>query len=332
MASVDFMKIKTIQYAYNLVKHCDKYARASVDAVHSNPHIDKIESSGNLQGYSSIETMMKIKNKLKELDAKPGANKRKDRVILFGLEIPCPAAIKDRQRFTQLCVDEVVAQYGEGVIVNAYLHQDEIHDYIDAKTGKKRTSLAHVHILCVPVVDGILNGKVFSSPKNMRAINKSIDYQCKLQFGECFMTGEKTKSRFTVEELKLQSHELALNNAREKFEEECKELHFRSVRLDEKAQALEDEKKHIEAIRKQLDANLARSEAMLEQMQQQMHLMTRREYELSERQKREIEEMKKQAAAIPLPVGENYTSNRSSRSNSVTPMTKKRHGTDSDLL
>lgn len=215
MASVDFKKGKlhTIQAVRNLIKHCDAEQRLQSD--HKNKHIDKSRTNLNKQFNLSYEqTVQKFKDKLLLLDAKPGANRRKDRVIAFMLEVPIPAGIPYNKagEFGTKVNQLINEQYGKGCIINGYIHRDEVHTYIDAETKEERTSLNHIHILTIPVVNGSLNGKEFSSAKNMRKLNKAIDEMCKSDYGISFLTGASKKSREDVETLKLKSERAELEN------------------------------------------------------------------------------------------------------------------------
>lgn len=219
MASVDFKKVKTIQEVRNMVKHCDAEQRLRSD--HANKHIDKSRTNLNKQLSLSYEqTVQKFKDKLLLLDAKPGANRRKDRVIAFMLEVPIPAGIPNNKagEFGTKVNQLINEQYGKGCIINGYIHRDEVHTYMDAETKEERTSLNHIHILAIPVVNERLNGKVFSSAKNMRKLNKAIDEMCKSDYGVSFLTGASKKSREEVETLKLKSEMAELENDKAELE------------------------------------------------------------------------------------------------------------------
>ena len=66
-------------------------------------------------------------------------------------------------------------EFGEKNIINAYLHVDEIHDYIDTATMQVRTSLAHIHCFVIPEVEGKLKGKKFSSVGRMNEVDLLVD-------------------------------------------------------------------------------------------------------------------------------------------------------------
>lgn len=209
MASVDYKKCKAGTGAAGaLLRHCDAQERLQHD--HSNEHIDKSLTPGNRQGARSYrQTMAALRDRLAELDAVPGANRRKDRVECFMLEVPIPAG-HDPQRFAEMAVREISDLYGERNVLNWYLHTDEIHQYMDH--GEIKTSLAHIHVPVVPEVDGRLNGKAFSARARMIELNKRIDERAREMGGPAFLTGEHPRQR-SVEELKQASYREATEAA-----------------------------------------------------------------------------------------------------------------------
>jgi len=212
MASVDFEKLKTKQEVKALLKHCDREERKATQE-HSNKQIDKSKTGKNLQIKRSYkETCKRFDDRLKYLDSLENANTRKDRVLCFGLEIPCPADItgKSQADWVNKVLDIVKRQYGADNLMNAYFHRDEAHEYIDCSTGKQRTSLDHLHLFVVPEINNRLNGKQFSSRANMKKLNTSIHKMTMQEFGVDFLTGEQTKSKDSVETLKNKSSQIAL--------------------------------------------------------------------------------------------------------------------------
>lgn len=215
MASVDYHKCKAgTGEAGALLRHCDVQERLQHD--HGNEHIDKDLTQFNAQGDRSYrQAMSALRDRLAELDARPGANKRKDRVECFMLEVPIPAG-HDPQRFTEMAVREISDMYGERNIINWYLHQDEVHTYMDH--GEERTSLCHVHVAVVPEIDGRLCGKEFSSRARMVELNRRIDEGARELGGPAFLTGEHPRKR-SVEALKIASYREA-SEAAERAERE----------------------------------------------------------------------------------------------------------------
>lgn len=236
MASVNFEKLKTPQQVKAMLRHCDGEER--MEANHSNIDIDKSKTSGNMQGdLDYIAACQKYSERIAFLDAKPGANKRKDRVTCFGLNVPAPKDLKpeDEKAFFLAAIKIIINQYGENNIIQYYMHQDEKHAYIHAETGERCMSRSHLQCYVVPEHNGKLNGKWFSSRANMVKLNNSIHRMAQEQFGVMFMDGSKRKSRKTVEQLKNESACLAIQQ----------ELDAQKMALDTQTAEIKKEKQII---------------------------------------------------------------------------------------
>ena len=236
MASVNFEKLKTPQQVKAMLRHCDGEER--MEANHSNIDIDKSKTSGNMQGdLDYAAPCQKYSERIAFLDAKPGANKRKDRVICFGLNVPAPKDLKpeDEKAFFLAAIKIIINQYGENNIIQYYMHQDEKHAYIHAETGERCMSRSHLQCYVVPEHNGKLNGKWFSSRANMVKLNNSIHRMAQEQFGVMFMDGSKRKSRKTVEQLKNESAYLAIQQ----------ELDAQKIALDTQTAEVKKEKQII---------------------------------------------------------------------------------------
>lgn len=206
MASVNYKKLKLPQEVKAMLYHCDKEKR--LESNHSNIDIDKSATPDNMQGIPDYYAACKrYDDRIAELDAKHGANKRKDRVTCFGMNIPAPKDLKseDEQEFFDEVLKLIAEQYGYENIVQYYMHLDEKHDYISSETGEMCTSRSHMQCYVVPEHNGKLNGKWFSSRSNMVKLNNAIQKMAQEQFGVMFMDGSKKKSRKTVEQLKNES-------------------------------------------------------------------------------------------------------------------------------
>lgn len=236
MASVNFEKLKTPQQVKAMLRHCDGEER--MEANHSNIDIDKSKTSGNMQGdLDYAAACQKYSERIAFLDAKPGANKRKDRVTCFGLNVPAPKDLKpeDEKAFFLAAIKIIINQYGENNIIQYYMHQDEKHAYIHAETGERCMSRSHLQCYVVPEHNGKLNGKWFSSRANMVKLNNSIHRMAQEQFGVMFMDGSKRKSRKTVEQLKNESACLAIQQ----------ELDAQKMALDTQTAEVKKEKQII---------------------------------------------------------------------------------------
>lgn len=236
MASVNFEKLKTPQQVKAMLRHCDGEER--MEANHSNIDIDKSKTSGNMQGdMDYAAACQRYDERIAFLDSKPGANRRKDRVTCFGLNVPAPKDLKpkDEKAFFMAVIDIITNQYGEDNIVQYYMHQDEKHEYIHAETGERCMSRSHLQCYVVPEHKGKLNGKWFSSRSNMVKLNNSIHWMAQEQFGVMFLDGSKRKSRKTVEQLKNESAYL----------EAQQELDAQKIALDTQGAELKEEKQVI---------------------------------------------------------------------------------------
>ena len=234
MASVNFEKLKTPQQVKAMLRHCDGEER--MEANHSNIDIDKSKTSCNMQGdMDYAAACQRYDERIACLDAKPGANKRKDRVTCFGLNIPAPKDLKpeDEKTFFMAVIEIIINQYGKDNIVQYYMHQDEKHEYIHAETGERCMSRSHLQCYVVPEHNGKLNGKWFSSRTNMVKLNNAIHRMAQEQFGVMFMDGSKRKSRKTVEQLKNESTYLEVQ---QELEEQKMALDTQGVELKEEKQ------------------------------------------------------------------------------------------------
>lgn len=206
MASVNFEKLKAAQQVKAMFRHCDEEKR--LETNHSNIDINKSATPSNMQGNLDYNAACKkYDDRIAYLDSQPGANRRKDRVTCFGLNVPAPKDLKpeDEKAFFMLVLEIIKNQYGEDNIIQYYIHQDEKHKYINAETGEECMSRSHMQCYVVSEHNGKLNGKWFSNKSNMIKLNNAIHKMAQEQFGVMFMDGSKKKSRKTVEQLKSES-------------------------------------------------------------------------------------------------------------------------------
>lgn len=206
MASVNFEKLKQPQQVMAMFRHCDSDERLKHN--HSNTQIDKSLTKENdvLYDLSLEEVFRKYEERIAHLDSFAGANKRKDRVTCFGLNVPVPKELdeEDYGDFFSNTLDIIGEKYGVNNVIQAYAHVDEVHTYRD-ENGNLADSRAHMHVYVVPEHEDKLNGKWFSSKANMVALNNAIHEMAKNEFDVEFMDGTKKKSKKTVEQLKNES-------------------------------------------------------------------------------------------------------------------------------
>ena len=273
MASVNFEKIKSVQQMKACLRHCDKEER--LEHEHSNKHIDKSKTSLNLQGKKYAYTCKLVDEKMAHFDSLEGQNKRKDRVIGFGLCVPIPDNIPDDklEECSLKIINMIYHEKGERNFINAYLHVDETHEYKDAKTGENRQSLRHVHIydFCTDE-NGRFNGKEFSSRKNMVELNKEIHAMMLHDYGVNFMDGTQRKSKDTVEYLKNESERQQMRDEvraeiRKDIEKEKPMLELRYKKRLKQEIKDEYEEKYKEELRKALKGKY---EAHIRQLEDEM--------------------------------------------------------------
>ena len=245
MASVNYKKLKLPQEVKAMLYHCDKEKR--LETSHSNIDIDKSATPDNMQGdLDYTAACQKYSERIAFLDAKPGANKRKDRVTCFGLNVPAPKDLKpeDEKAFFLAAIKIIINQYGENNIIQYYMHLDEKHDYINAETGERCMSRSHMQCYVVPEHNGKLNGKWFSNRSNMVKLNNSIHLMAQEQFGVTFMDGSKRKSRKTVEQLKNESTYL---EAQKELDKQRADLNARQTAVYAQENALKRKSGELQA-------------------------------------------------------------------------------------
>jgi hypothetical protein len=209
MASVNWSKGKCHGgvEAKRLLRHNDKEMRLKDN--HANKNIDKTRTHLNWQMYTGYNaTCDRYHEKLDELDAMPGANKRKDRVTMHGLEYAVPDGLPDDKvhEWHMKVLDIQREIFGSDLfIVNSYEHFDEVHEYMHSEKKEMVLSRVHIHEDVIPLHKGKLNDKMFASRKHINKLNREIDKMTKRDYGLVFLTGEKKKSEYSVEELKNQS-------------------------------------------------------------------------------------------------------------------------------
>lgn len=202
MSSVNFEKIKQNgKPVSSYLRHNDTEERLKHE--HQNKDINKELTPNNLDwnGIDYQKAKSRFNSRISELDETPGQNKRKDRVVAFALCLTVPKDVKDKVGFFNDVMKLFEKNFGKENIVQANLHCDEVHEYLE--NGTVKTSLEHIHCVVIPEINGILNGKKFSSKSAMSGINKTIDQMCREKYGCQFMTRETPKHK-TVEELKAE--------------------------------------------------------------------------------------------------------------------------------
>lgn len=195
-------------------RHDDISIESRRIAAKGNPNIDISKSHLNrsLCGLTYKEVCEKYDRRIEFLDNTTNTNRRKDRVTLQNIEIPVPADLerKNYNRWFVRVAEILCDMYGRKNFVDGQIHWDEEHQYVSAETGELVTSRVHCHFSVIPEVNGVLNCKKLSGRNNMIKLNKAVEEMTQKEFGCSFMTGEKKKSCYTVDELKNISSRMEL--------------------------------------------------------------------------------------------------------------------------
>ena len=236
MSSLNLAKIKQHELKA-LLRHCDKNERLKVE--HSNEDINKEMTWKNAQFCGSYEEVCNyFDDILRELDSKPKANTRYDRVVAYAIEgtLPEPDEEKDTQKQRDAWIagiEKVIKrEYPEMVVLAKYIHYDEVHEYINPENGERVFSRPHVHMYVMPVIEGRLNGKKFFQHKtSLIQLHRQIDDLTRSIYGFSYGNGTKKKSFDTVEHLKYESKKAELEKRRAALVEMEKDLINRQVAL-----------------------------------------------------------------------------------------------------
>lgn len=260
MTSANVKKCKHSEVT-GILMHCDNEERMKRD--HSNVHISKSRThlntttfAGSGIGYrSAIQALNEI---VEQLDALPGANKRKDRVEALSFDIILPKALQNApdilkqewfEEAHRVLVEVTLPSWGwldpDKCWLCTSIHFDEVHEYLDPKTREWETSLEHMHDLFVPVVkttneEGAeivkLNANVLNTKVNYRKLQKDLDEMTLNLFQVHYMDGTAKKSEGIVEELKAASYQ-ALSEEVSKLEEQQRGLKQDNAQLKAEIEA-----------------------------------------------------------------------------------------------
>lgn len=252
MASAKFQggKYHTATEVKAHFRHDDISVENRKVASRGNPNIDVTKSHLNksLLGLTYEQMCEKYDKRIAQLDAITNTNHRKDRVTLQNIEIPVPREL-DRNLYNKWFVkvaEILCSMYGQMNFVDGQIHWDEEHEYVSADTGEVVTSRVHAHYSIIPEVKGVLNCKKMSGRTNMKKLNKAIEDMTQKEFGCSFMTGEKTKSCHTIDELKNRSNQLALERREQNCKQQEQTIAEAEKRLLESEKAISEQEQAVE--------------------------------------------------------------------------------------
>lgn len=180
---------------------------------HSNKDIDP--SRSHLNRHYGPQTAQEFRDRLRamiaDMDEKhPPKRMKKDRKVLLCMDTPSPRegmSMEDEARWGEK-VAEIMNELFPGQVVGSTYHADEVHDY-PTKKGEHHISRGHTHTSVLPWTDeyGLNMDRFYDYKKKdlPNKINDALDKACMEMFGYPYRDGTGTKSKGTVEQLKLES-------------------------------------------------------------------------------------------------------------------------------
>jgi len=258
MASVQFYKCKGASVAKSIMRHADADERLKHE--HSNKDIDKSKTALNTSLYdlSYAEMCDRYDEAIQRYQSNSKRAIRKDAVTLLDAIVTAPAELDDAliDLWVSDVVDIINKHYKADVVLDAKIHRDEIHDYVDPDTHKTVTSRVHAHIFLFPEVEQRLCCKQFTSRQNIMSLNRRIDKMTHNLYGYKFMTGQKAHDRDfqTVEQLKRASDNAELERQSRQISSKLQDTHNK---LSTAQKALKNANKQLAAVSQQLQQQKA---------------------------------------------------------------------------
>lgn len=258
MASVQFYKCKGASVAKSIMRHADADER--LKHKHSNKDIDKSKTALNTSLYdlSYAEMCNRYDEAMQRYQSNSKRAIRKDAVTLLDAIVTAPAELDDAliDLWVSDVVDIINKHYKADVVLDAKIHRDEIHDYVDPDTHKTVTSRVHAHIFLFPEVEQRLCCKQFTSRQNIMSLNRRIDKMTRNLYSCKFMTGQKAHDRDfqTVEQLKRASDNAELERQSRQISSKLQDTHGK---LSAAQKALKNVNKQLTAVSQQLQQQKA---------------------------------------------------------------------------
>lgn len=250
MAAVQFAggKCHGASEAKAMMRHADMQER--LEHTHSNKDIDKSKTELNTSLYDlSYTEMCKIYDqRVQQYQNNATRKLRSNAVTLVDAIVTVPRDLDEmlQDLWISDVVDIINKHYKADVVLDAKIHRDEIHDYVDPDSHKTVQSRVHAHIFIFPEISKKLNCRDFTNRKNMISLNREIDKMTRDRYYCKFLTGEQTVDRdfLTVEQLKRKSDNAALvkqtrklkaakHDISEELESIQKLLHDTELQLDQ---------------------------------------------------------------------------------------------------
>lgn len=238
-----------------------EYCNIDVDRSHLNYNID-VETGKAVDSVPYEQMWKKYKDREVVVENLPtNTNKRKDRVTCIFVEIPFPMSLtgdanrEKGKRWAEKVTEIFIKKYGKDNICSVCVHADEVHEYLDVRDNYFRESRYHIHLGIVAEHDGSWNGKWISKQSHMTALNRQVEAMTQSEFGCPFLTGEKYKSRRSIQDLKAESAVLEAKEDIVNREKVYREMLQRQSDLKKDIEVLEDTKKkslaELQSLRKE---------------------------------------------------------------------------------
>lgn len=284
MASVTIQKWSTAAACGGQVNHVYRTREH-----YGNQDIDKTLADRNEMAGTAEEARARIRETIARVDSvTPPKRVRADRKTVAELCIPAPRAgmsDQDARRFLTAACEALVDAPGMHV-VGVALHGDEVHEYVDPDSKTRAQSRLHIHVLVVPDVPGRgCNMKSWLTKVRYGEINRLMDKVCERELGYPYQDGTKSKSRGTVEVVKIASQraeaeELAakidtmrqeaakLDRVRQEARQDAARATQEADRAVARARAAELAQKRSEEAQRQSEAQVEAAEGRLGQVQE----------------------------------------------------------------
>lgn len=206
MASMDWQKLKTSSQVKAIIRHNDKDKR--LNGNHKNEDINKDQTHLNAQTVNYETACRRYTERIYDLDQRPGANTRKDRVTACMLCTSVPEGLPEdkEDEWIRKTTDIITHMVGKDNMIGTWTHRDERHEYIDRMTKEKVMSRTHVHIMIIPESNGKLDAKHVCSRSNFIKLNKEIDEMTRSDYDLDYMNG-KGSTKLSINTLKQLSNE-----------------------------------------------------------------------------------------------------------------------------
>ncbi len=119
-------------------------------------------------------------------------------------------------------------------------------------------SRVHGHFSIIPELDGKLNAKKIETRREMNVLNNAINKMTMDKYNVCFLTGEKKRSRGSVEDCKRKSNEEErkhIKNAKKALSAQIADIKSKSEKIQEWKAQLTIKQKELETKEAELNSD-----------------------------------------------------------------------------